>query len=201
MAKRIRAHVNPLAVREKFTFPGFGNDQPIFVDVGAFKGEFMWDLREQFPDHNFILFEIRLPIAAELREKFKDCHNVAIFTGDAGKNFKNILQPCLDEGASIKEIFINFPDPWFKDKHKKRRFITTQFLNSITDWFPTETDFIFQTDQEFLYNETKEYLEETTFNITEEFDKPPYGLTTDWEDAKVADGGSVWRMRFTKLKI
>lgn len=196
MAKRIRAHVNPLAVRDEFSFEGFGNNKPIFVDVGAFKGEFMWDLREKFPDHNFILFEIRLPIAAELRAKFKDCHNVAIFTGDAGKNFKNILQPCLDQGTQIKEIFVNFPDPWFKDKHKKRRFITTEFLNNISGWFPAETDFVFQTDQKFLYDETVEYLEDTPFQITDEFDQPPYGLTTDWEDAKVAEGGNVWRMRF-----
>lgn len=196
MAKRVRTHVNPLSVTEEHHFEGFGNDRPIFVDVGAFKGEFMAGLIEQFPEHNFILFEIRLVIADNLREKFKDHDNVVVFHGDAGINFQNILQPCLDQGAIIKEIFVNFPDPWFKDKHKKRRFITAKFLNQTAKWLPAETEFVFQTDQAFLFEETKEYLDETPYHIIEEFDQPPYGLQTDWEVAKVAEGGQAYRLRF-----
>ena len=160
----------------------------------------MLELTTKFPDHNFILFEIRLPIVAELKKLFNGMENVAIFAGDAGLNFQRILQPCMDQGATIKEIFVNFPDPWFKDRHKKRRFITTKFLNETAKWLPAETDFIFQTDQQFMFEETKEYLEETPYNLTEEFDEPPYGLTTNWEDAKVAEGGDVWRMRFSLQK-
>jgi len=197
MPKRVRTHVNPLAITETHHFEGFGNDRPIFVDVGAFKGEFMAELIKKFPDHNFILFEIRLPIAEKLREKFIGQDNVVVFHGDAGLNFKNILQPCLDQGATIKEIFVNFPDPWFKDKHKKRRFITTKFLNQCAPWLPAETEFIFQTDQEFLFQETKEYLIETPYKITEEFNKPPYGLQTNWEVVKVAEGKDIFRMRFS----
>lgn len=196
MPKRVRTHVNPLSITEEHHFEGFGNDRPIFVDVGAFKGEFMAGLAERFPDHNFILFEIRLPIAANLREKFADYENVVVFHGDAGLNFKNILQPCLDQGADIKQIFVNFPDPWFKDKHKKRRFITAKFLKQTALWLPPETEFVFQTDQQFLFEETKEYLDETLYQITEEFDQPPYGMQTDWEVAKVAEGGHVYRMKF-----
>lgn len=199
MAKRVRTHVNPLSITEEHHFEGFGNNHPIFVDVGAFKGEFMAGLLEKFPNHNFILFEIRLPIAEKLREKFKDHENVVVFHGDAGINFKNILQPCLNQGAVIKQVFVNFPDPWFKDKHKKRRFITTKFLNQCASWLPPETEFIFQTDQEFLFTETKEYLTETPYSITEEFTEPSHGLTTNWEEAKVAEGGSVYRMRFKVL--
>jgi len=198
MGKRVRTHVNPLSITHQYHFAGFGNDRPIFVDVGAFKGEFIEGLAEQFPDHNFICFEIRRPIADKLRQKFENYDNVVVFHGDAGLNFRNILEPCLDEGAEIKEIFVNFPDPWFKDRHKKRRFVTTKFLNGCAEWLPTETTFVFQTDQEFLFNETKEYLAETPYEIIEEFDQPPHGLTTDWEDAKVAEGGSVHRMRFRR---
>ncbi len=199
MPKRVRTHVNPLSITHEFHFEGFGNDRPIFVDVGAYKGEFTEGLLAQFPDCNFVVFEIRRPIAEKLREKFADHENVVVFHGDAGLNFRNILEPCIAQGAQIKEIFVNFPDPWFKDRHKKRRFITTKFLNSCTDWLPAETEFIFQTDQEFLFNETKEYLAETPYEITEEFSKPPYDQTTDWEDAKVAEGKEIWRMRFKRL--
>lgn len=198
MAKRVRTHVNPLAITEAHHFVGFGNDRPIFVDVGAFKGEFVEGLLKKFPDYNFVLFEIRLPIADKLREKFKEHDNVVVFHGDAGRNFQNILQPCLDQGAIIKQVFVNFPDPWFKDKHKKRRFITSHFLNQTALWLPAETEFVFQTDQQFLYEETKEYLAETPYQITEEFDAPPYDLKTDWEVIKIQAGGQAYRMKFKR---
>lgn len=198
MAKRVRTHVNPLSITEAHHFAGFGNDRPIFVDVGAFKGEFMADLLKKFPDHNFILFEIRLPIADKLREKFKEHDNVVVFHGDAGINFKNILQPCLKQGAIIKQIFVNFPDPWFKDRHKKRRFVTPQFLTQTASWLPAETEFVFQTDQQFLYEETKQYLTETPYQVTEEFDAPPYDLKTDWETIKIQEGGQAYRMKFKR---
>lgn len=196
MSKRVRTHANPLSILKELTFEGFGNDRPIFVDVGAFKGEFMAALADKFPDHNFILFEIRTPIADALRKKFKDRENFVVFDGDAGRNFRNILQPCLDQGAMIEQIFVNFPDPWFKDRHKKRRFITTKFCNGLATWLPKETEIVFQTDQKFLFEETLEYLEETPYQQIERFDHSAHDIPTDWESAKLEAGEKIWRMRF-----
>ena len=84
--KRVRNHVNPLSILIEHSFDGFGNDHPILVDVGACKGEFSAELIEKFPDHNFILFEIRRPLAQKLAEKFADKKNVAVFDGDAARN-------------------------------------------------------------------------------------------------------------------
>jgi len=196
--KRTRTHSNPLANLQEFTFAGFGNNKPIFVDVGAFKGEFMAELADKFPEHNFICFEIRLPIAEHLREKFKDRPNFAVFDGDAGRNFRNILEPCLKEGAKIEQIFVNFPDPWFKDRHKKRRFITTKFCNDLATWLPNETEVVFQTDQQFLFEETLEYLEETPYQSIKRFDASVHGIPTDWEKVKMAKGETIWRMKFTQ---
>lgn len=198
MAKRVRNHVNPLSITKEFHFEGFGNNRPIFIDVGAFKGEFIYELAEKFPDHNYIVFEIRVPIANDLREKFKNHENVVVFDGDAGLNFRNILQPCLDEGATIEKIFINFPDPWFKEKHKKRRFITSKFLNETAEWLPAEAKFIFQTDQEFMFNETLEYLTETPYKNITRFDAPPFGVRTNWEKAKIALDLPIYRMEFNQ---
>lgn len=198
MAKRVRNHVNPLSIIKEITFEGFGNPKPIFVDVGAFKGEFMAELADKFPDHNFICFEIRTPIANQLRKKFEGRENFRVFDGDAGHNFKNILQPCLNEGAKIEQIFVNFPDPWFKDRHKKRRFITTEFCNGLADWLPQKTEIVFQTDQQFLFNETLEYLEETPYSNIEYYEGSIHGIPTDWEQAKLDAGDKIWRMKFTR---
>ena len=194
--KRVRNHVNPLSILIEHSFEGFGNDRPIIIDVGACKGEFSADMIEKFPDHSFILFEIRRPLAKKLAEKFSEMDNVAVFDGDAGRNFKSILMPCIEQRAKIEEIFVNFPDPWFKDKHKKRRFVNEKFLNACGEWLPADTTFVFQTDQEFLFNETKEELVNTPYEIVEIFESSAHGIPTHWEKQKLLEGDKIWRMRF-----
>lgn len=198
MPKRIRAHVNPLSVTTDHVFDGFGNDQPIYIDVGAFKGEFIKGLADKFPEANFIVFEIRLPFAKALAEQFKDQENIVVFDGDAGRNFRSIVQPCLDQGTCVKEIFVNFPDPWFKEKHKKRRFITTNFCNQLATWLPKETEIVFQTDQKFLFEETLEYLAETPYRDIKYFKDSAHGIPTNWEQSKLEAGDQIWRMRIKK---
>ncbi len=198
MAKRIRLHINPLSITHEYHFEGFKNDNAIIIDVGSCKGEFAEALIEKFPNKNFILFEIRIPLVEKLREKFKDHKNVVVFQGDAGRNFKNIVAPSIDRDILIEEIFINFPDPWFKEKHKKRRFINPKFLAEISEYIPSETNFVFQTDQKFLFEETLEVLKESNFDQIEFFKSPPYGVQTDWEIATTKLGRDIWRMKFHK---
>lgn len=197
MAIRVRAHVNPLSILKEHSFQGFGNNNPIIVDVGACKGEFAYELVQKFPGKNFVLFEIRVPLANKLREKFSEFSNVVVFDGDAGRNFESILKSSAER---IETIYVNFPDPWFKEKHKKRRFINTKFLNSCEEWMNGETEFVFQTDQQFLFEETLEVVKESPFREIQFFKDSPHGVQTDWEVAKIREGGQVWRMKFKKPK-
>lgn len=196
--KRVRAHVNPLSITHEVHFEGFKNNNPIWMDVGSCKGEFVEALALKFPEKNFIACEIRRPLTEKLRKKFADFPNVVVFDGDAGLNFQNILQPSFDQGVKLEKVFVNFPDPWFKEKHKKRRFINPKFLEKSADFLGQETEFIFQTDQKFMFDETIEVLEESAFNNIEFFDESPYGVQTDWESAKIKEGDQINRMKFWK---
>ena len=196
MPKRLRAHVNPLSILKEYSFEGFKNNNPIIIDVGACKGEFSETLVYKFWDKNFIIFEIRVPLARKLTEKFKKYPNVKVFDGDAGRNFKAILKPSLDRGVKIETIYVNFPDPWFKVRHKKRRFINSKFLETVSDYLPVDTEFVFQTDQKFLFDETLEILQKSLYRNIQFFSEPPYGIRTDWEKAKIAEGKEIYRMRF-----
>ncbi len=196
--KRVRPHVNPFSAQEEKFFEGFGNANPIMVDVGAYKGEFIYELSEKFPDYNFLVLELRTVIADELKEKFKEKDNCRVFDGDAGRNFKNLLQPCLGDGARIEKIFVNFPDPWFKDRHKKRRFINEKFLISLESWLPIDVKFVFQTDQEFLFEETLEVLRDSNFNNISFFEDSAFGISTDWEKSKMDLGSKIWRCEFSR---
>ncbi len=195
--KRVRHHVNPMSDRTEISFEGFDNDNPIIVDVGAASGEFISKLIElKTETHNFIIFEIRKPLAKKLEEKFKNKNNVKVFTGDAGRNFESILASSVKKGIKIEEIFINFPDPWFKDRHKKRRFINESFLDNVSAWIQAETVWIFQTDQKELFQETLQLLDEKKISNIRFFDTSPYNTQTKWEAAKVELGDKIYRVKF-----
>lgn len=198
MAKRrIRHHVNPLADMTEHYFDGFDNDRPIIVDIGADRGEFTSQILAKFGEtKNFIVCEIRKPLAEKLRVKFEKYHNVVVFDGDITRNFEHIIKPSVDRGVKIEEIYINFPDPWFKDRHKKRRVITEGFVHNVIDWVPAQTQWIFQTDQKQLFDETKEMLQSVKGISIVNFDTPPHHATTKWENAKIVQGGTIYRMKF-----
>ncbi|MCF7917453.1 hypothetical protein K9L27_00375 [Candidatus Gracilibacteria bacterium] len=195
MSPRIRAHVNPLAVRQEYSFGGFGNKNPIIIDVGACRGEFALELVQKFPQKNFILFEIRIPLAEKLRKQFSKFPNVIVFDGDAGRNFRSIL---VSSAGVLETIYINFPDPWFKDKHKKRRFLHEKFLSECAEWIHEKTTFVFQTDQQFLFEETFAIVQKSAFCDIHKFNTPPFGIMTDWEQVKRKKGEKIWRMEFKK---
>jgi tRNA (guanine-N7-)-methyltransferase len=192
--RRIRHHVNPLSDLTEHSFNGFTNQRPIIIDVGADHGEFVAGLLKIFKEEkNFIVFEIRKPLANKLRKQFANYSNIKVFDGDANRNFKNIVQPCLKK-TKIEKIFINFPDPWFKARHKKRRFINEKFLKEVQKWMPTEVEWIFQTDQEQLFLDTLEIVENSRAKKIDFFQKTPYNLPTKWEQAKVKAGVKIYRM-------
>ena len=197
MSIRVRKHCNPLNVKKRVSFDGFENDNPIFVDVGAFKGEFVFKLAKLFPNYNYILFEMRPRFAEFLTEMFKDYRNVKVFDGDAGSNFSNILLPSLRKGIFLHTVFVNFPDPWPKLRHKKRRFINVKFLREIEKWFPKEGRFCFQTDQEELFADTKMYIKETNFRVSREFAGSPFGIRSHWEIRKIKEKKKIYRVCFT----
>ncbi len=194
--KRVRNHVNPLSITREVSFEGFGNDRPIVVDIGAYRGEFIADMAEKFPEQNYMAFEVRRKVTDDLHEKFAEYSNIEVFGGDACRNFRSVLEPCINEGAQIKEIYNNFPDPWFKAKHHKRRVISRRFLESVREWIPADTTWVYQTDQRQIFEETKELLDEMGIVDREYFDESPYGIQTKWEKSKLGQGLPVYRMKF-----
>jgi len=162
--------------------------------------EFSFTLTQQFPEKNFLLFEIRIPFFLRLEKLFSGFPHVSVFDGDAGRNFRLILEPLFQSGVRVEKIFVNFPDPWFKEKHKKRRFITQTFLQECAEYFVGNPEFLFQTDQEFLFQETLEIVQQSAFSHVVFFDEPPFGVVTEWESVKRKENPDmkIWRMRFQK---
>lgn len=206
--KRIRNHVNPLSYKEELSFEGFKNNNNIIVDIGSYRGEFGRKLVEKFIDNgggeaatiekNFIFFEIRRPFFEYLEKVFFEDKNVKVFPGDAGRNLEAILKPSIDKGVTIEKIFINFPDPWFKEKHKKRRVVNEDFLKNLENWLLKETEIIFQTDQRKLFFETRKIIKKNGNFKIKYFLKPIWGISTYWEEMKKGEGKFIWRMKIVR---
>ena len=95
----------------------FGNNAPVYLEIGCGKGKFIASRAEAFPDRNFIAIEGQSNVALRALQKAETCHfdNLRIFidyVDDLGRYF---------EPGELAGIYLNFSDPWPKARHAKRR--------------------------------------------------------------------------------
>jgi len=135
----MRQHVNPLSkyFQEIDSIPNidqiFKNSAlPTHLDIGCASGDFLFQLAESNKNWNYLGVEIRekLIIKAKHKLKEKDIHNLYFIFGNAD----NLLKDWIVQypHSMLRSASINFPDPWFKKKHHKRRIIQTEFLNRLS---------------------------------------------------------------------
>ena len=136
---RVRQHVNPLNIRyaTPVTPPRWADvfaqpEQPLHIDIGCAKGYFVTDMAQVCPDWNFLGLEIREPLVEQCL-KYRDrlgLRNLHILFCNAN----NSLQPLLTSLPSPPQrVSIQFPDPWFKKRHQKRRVVQPQLVADLAD--------------------------------------------------------------------
>ena len=106
----------------------FGNDHPVWLDIGFGNGESIIHAAQQNPDVNFLGIEVHLPGVGHLLMAIEQLglNNVRIIRNDA----VDILNLYIPE-QSLAAIHIYFPDPWHKKRHHKRRLLNQDFLDLI----------------------------------------------------------------------
>jgi tRNA (guanine-N7-)-methyltransferase len=126
----------------------FSNENPIDVEIGCGRTHFFFDRAYNFSNRNIIGIEWRHEFIAQgqrriIQEKLK---NAALFHGNAW-----VLVPLLFSRANISQIFINFPDPWWKEKHKKRLLLNDTFIEALRDRLKPHGSILVQTDVAELF--------------------------------------------------
>ena len=126
----MRQHVNPLSInfKEIEIIPPldkiFKNSElNLHIDIGSAAGDFLFDLALDNNNWNYLGIEIRerLVNKAKLKVKDREIGNLYFSFGNANNIFNDCRCKFLIHYA--KSISFNFPDPWFKKKHYKRRVI------------------------------------------------------------------------------
>tara|TARA_Y100001968_G_scaffold21367_1_gene16880 strand:+ start:1904 stop:2551 length:648 start_codon:yes stop_codon:yes gene_type:complete len=207
----VRQHVNPLS--EFFQLPLRLPDKtilfkqphyPIHIDIGSAKGEFLIELASKHSKWNFLGLDIREPlvVAAERKRKKLALQNLKFLFCNANVSLDKWLLT-LDYGQ-LKRVSIQFPDPWFKRKHFKRRVLKSSFLNTIAKSLSKDGEFFIQSDVLKLIESMVEvvdrsnYFNRKTLNGKEWLDENPYQVYTDREIYVLTRDMPVYRAMFLR---
>ena len=155
----MRQHVNPLSKnfnqieRIPSLIEMFGNSKlNLHLDIGCAAGEFLFDLALLNKNWNYLGIEIREKLVknAKLTVLKKEVKNLYFVFGNAN----NILNDAQSKFIlkSLKSISFNFPDPWFKKRHCKRRVIQPEFINTLSNSMQTGSLIFIKTDVKDLFN-------------------------------------------------
>lgn len=130
----------------------FGNDHPIYLEIGMGKGKFLRELAQKHPEINFIGIERSDSILAKAVPKIaKDCTNIRILQYDA-----SCIEKLFDH--EISRIYLNFSDPWPKKRHARRRLMGTIFLQKYDHIFKSCSEIYMKTDNRELFEFALESL-------------------------------------------
>ncbi len=144
----------------------FGNDKPIYLELGCGKGGFASQAVLHWKDVNFIAVDIKNEMLVLAKRKIEQALAGAKLTDAQVRvmifNISNI-RDAFSEKDRIDRIFINFCNPWPKSKHKKRRLTHTRQLKQYRSFLHGEI--WFKTDDDELFEESLEYFEEAGFEI------------------------------------
>lgn len=121
----------------------FGNEQPVDLEIGAGRPHFFFDRAKNFPKRNIIAIEWKYEFIeqAERRILRENIGNARAFHGNAW-----LLVPLLFKPQSLSMVFVNFPDPWWKTRHKKRLVLNDIFLGVLYDVIKKDGFILIQTD-------------------------------------------------------
>jgi tRNA (guanine-N7-)-methyltransferase len=157
---RVHQHVNPLApfyrqapkpvdLTGVFTDPG----KPLHLDIGCARGRFLLRMAKAEPGWNFLGVEIREPLVDEANRLAAEAGlpNLYYSFCNAMLWLDRLLEG-LPEGM-LRMVTIQFPDPWFKKKHAKRRMVNKELIDAVVDKLAVKGKIFVQTDIKFLAEE------------------------------------------------
>lgn len=191
--------LNPKDYHGKWALEVFKNNNPIHIEIGCGKGQFMMGLAKNFPDINFIAIEKYDSVLVRCLEKVSqdDIPNLKLVLLDA-----LMLKEVFDKGE-VEEIYLNFSDPWPKTRHAKRRLTSYIYLDIYRNILASDGAIIQKTDNRSLFESSLESLSQNDWyltNISLDLHKTDlFNITTEYED-KWSPKGPIYRLEARMYK-
>lgn len=165
MTRRVRhrIHGNPFSVRGEIDVPDwsevYGRDAPLALDVGFGGGDFTIELARQHPEWNVLGLEIRQHMVDRL---VADAQAGGLTNLHAVLANANLHLDPLVPHRSVTFVSINFPDPWFKKSHHKRRVVRKEWLEILASKLCAGAEVHVASDFEPIAVEIRDLLEAAT---------------------------------------
>ena len=174
----------------------FGNDNPIHIEVGMGKGKFITTLASQNPDINYIGIEKYSSVLLRALEKMEelDITNICFIRMDA----EEIEDVFAEE--EVSKIYLNFSDPWPKDRHAKRRLTSRQFLGRYDKILKKDGVIEFKTDNRPRFDFSLEEVPEAGWKLVEHTfdlhnsDMAEGNVMTEYEEKFSSMGNPIHKM-------
>ena len=202
---RVHQHVNPLS--PFYTIepepididPVFANpDLPLHIDIGCARGRFLLRMAELEKSRNFLGIEIRKPLVDEANSLAAEAGltNLHYHFANAMLWLGKLLEKIPD--GRIDVVTIQFPDPWFKKRHAKRRMVNKELVDAVVEKLAGDGKIFVQTDIEFLAEEMSElFCADQRLNEIKTTENP-FAIKTERETAVEEKELPVYRTTWKK---
>ncbi|WP_414543975.1 tRNA (guanosine(46)-N7)-methyltransferase TrmB [Nostoc sp. CCY0012] len=205
---RVRQHVNPLA--KKYQTPASPLDwekvytqpnQPLHLDIGCAKGRFLLKMAQIEPDWNYLGLEIREPLVVEANQVRSELGvtNLHYLFCNVNNSLRSLLSS-LPTGT-LQRVSIQFPDPWFKTRHAKRRVVQPELVAELANYLAVGGVVFLQSDIKFVAVEMRDrFAENPAFQqlgTGEWLAENPLPVATEREIGTQNKGEPVYRALFT----
>lgn len=204
---RVHQHVNPLSpyyrqepdpisLHEVFAKP----ELPLHLDIGCARGRFLLRMAEAEPGWNYLGVEIREPLVDEANRLSREAGlaNLHYVFCNAMLWLDRLVEKV--PAGILRNATIQFPDPWFKNKHAKRRMVNRELVETLAKVLPAGGKVFVQTDIEPLAAEMFAQFRFANSFIEQSVQLNPFPVKTERELAVEAKGRPIHRAIFEKSK-
>ena len=209
----MRQHVNPLSknFREIERIPSliemFGDPKlNLHLDIGCAAGQSLFDLALVNTTWNYLGIEIRekLVKTAKLKVREREINNLYFVFGNANNILNDVQGQFIIK--NVKSISFNFPDPWFKKRHYKRRVVQPEFINILSNSLQKGSLIFIKTDVKDLFdymdctissNFNFKKIDAKDFNYSQSFN--PYKVKTNREKYVIVNQLDIFERIYIKI--
>lgn len=177
----------------------FGNDNPIQIEVGMGKGRFIMDMARLHPERNYVgieMYDSVLLRAVQKREQLEEPLSNLYFIRMDARNLPEVF-----EKREVDRIYLNFSDPWPKDRHAKRRLTSREFLGRYDKILAPSGQVEFKTDNRVLFEFSLEEVKEAgwtlkayTFDLHHEAAMMDGNVMTEYEEKFSSMGNPIHKL-------
>ncbi len=174
----------------------FGNENPIHIEIGMGKGRFIMQLAEENPEINYVGIEKYSTVLLRAIQKMEaqELPNLVFIRMDA-EEINDVFAP-----EEVARIYLNFSDPWPKDRHAKRRLESREFLARYDQCLQKDGRIEFKTDNRMLFDFAVEEVtaagwktDAISYDLHKEDEMMVGNIMTEYEEKFSAMGNPIYK--------